>query len=73
MAVVHLCVISCVNLMCNVLSNLLYFSILPCPVYIPIHVCSDEKEEASKLLEEADMPLDKLLAHYMRGSDEQGQ
>ena len=32
--------------------------------------CSEEREEASKLMEEADMPLDTLLAQYVAGREE---
>ena len=31
--------------------------------------CSEEREEASKLMEEADMPLDTLLAQYVAGRE----
>ena len=41
---------------------------------ITVHfaIYSEEKEEASKLVEEANMPLDALLAQYVTGSDEEG-
>ena len=42
-----------------------------------IYICmyySDEREEASKLVEEAEMPLETLLAHYVAAdSREHGQ
>ena len=46
---------------------------LKCLVLYGIFHCSEGKKEVSKLVEEADMPLDTLLAQYMAERVREGE